>query len=187
MLKEYTVKQTRSANLLAILLALILTGCATQQTKQLTREEWLQTKSRSYKDRSPEQVFSAAETVFLLADAKDMSFAHTNNSMKAVRWTAPFPVHIWFHWDIGVEPLGGGSSVNVQISTTAHGFGVPGGMTPYEYSPDVISLFYSRLDYLLGKSATWDTCDGYKSKNPNAATLEALCLLADDLHPQETK
>ncbi|MBW1722535.1 MAG: hypothetical protein JRJ78_10760 [Deltaproteobacteria bacterium] len=171
----------RRKTLLIICYILLLAGCATTQ-RHLSREEWMQVRNRHYANISPEQVLKAAEKLFILADNKDFKFSYNNNSLKAVRWASPFPVNIWYHWDIVAVPSGNGTDVNVSISTTAAGFGVPGGMTPHD-SPDVINLFYSRLDYLLGKSTVWLSCNDYKKKNPRSSTLEALCLLAEDSSP----
>jgi hypothetical protein len=161
----------------------LLISCATPQ-KKLSREEWLNLTTHKYDSVSKEDVFKAIEKIFVLADESDTTFTHSPDSIKAVRWTAPFPVHIWYHWDCFVNQSENGVVVRVSISTTAHGFGVPGGMTPYN-SEDVYKLFFSRLNYLLGESSKWYSCDEYKRENPKHTTLEALCMLSEDKQPDE--
>lgn len=139
-------------------------------------------RNQRFTNVSADKVLNAAEQIFKLADDRDFQFSHNNNSLKAVRWAAPFPIHIWYHWNIEAESQERDTKVNVTISTSAFGFGVPGGMTPHD-SPDVINLFYSRLGYLLGRNSVWHSCDEYESNNPQASTLEALCLLAEDVRP----
>jgi tetratricopeptide (TPR) repeat protein len=53
----------------------------------------------------------------------------------------------------------------------------------YKASPDVIRLFYARLDYLLGKSPTWPTCDDYEGQRPSATTLEEFLWLCVPARP----
>lgn len=167
--------------LLLVCLTSIFAGCATPQ-KQLAREEWLQIRNQRFANIPADKVLNAAEQIFKLSDNNDFRFSYNNNSLTAVRWAAPFPVHVWYHWNIETEQQESDTKVNVSISTTAFGFGVPDGMTPHD-SPDVINLFYSRLGYLLGENGVWYSCEEYKSSNPQASTLEALCLLAEDSRP----
>lgn len=165
-----------------VVLASLFGGCATQQP-QMSREEWQKIRNRKY-DVSQERVLSAAENVFKMADPSDVRFTYSDNSLKAVRWAAPFPINIWYHWDIVTKKNDSGTDVTVSITSTSAGLGVPGGMFPAD-SSDAIKLFYSRLDYLLGKSVEWKSCDDYELANPGATTLEALCLCADDLPPSK--
>lgn len=159
----------------------LLSGCA-PPPKKLSRDEWLKIRNHRYENTSPDEVLTAAEQIFKLADENDTQFSYNNYSLTAVRWAAPFPIHIWYHWKINTASSGADTDVNVSISTTSHSFAAPGGMTPHDF-PDVIKLFYTRLDYLLNKSTTWHSCDDFKKLNPQSSSLEALCLLAKDRAP----
>ena len=164
--------------------ALLLAGCATVPPP-MSREETLSVSTRTYAGVTPERVFEAASEVFKLADKPaDIKISYPDTeSMVAVRWTAPFPVHVWYHWTIKATPTPQGTEVSTSIVTTAHGFAVPGGTMPYS-SPSAQKLFYARLDYLLRKGGTWPTCKTFKQQNPGSTSLESLCTLADDNVPE---
>lgn len=163
---------------------ILLAGCATIP-RQMSREEALAVSTRTYTGVTTERVFEAATEVFKLSDnPTDINISYPDSeTMLAVRWTAPFPVHIWYHWTIKAVPAHKGTQVSTSIVTTAHGFAVPSGVTPYS-SPAAQKLFYARLDYLLGKSTDWPTCEVYENQNPGSSSLESLCKLADDNVPQ---
>lgn len=176
------MKGMKILSLVALLSCLcIFSGCA-KQSPRVSHDEWLRLSSRTYNAPSKE-VYAAIENIFDLADGEDVTITHRQDGLEAVRWTAPFPVHVWFHWHINIkEQDKDATKVFVTIDTTAHGFGVPAGKTPYQ-SFDVVNLFFKRLDYLLGESKTWVSCKQYEKLNPDSSTLEALCLLAKDEYP----
>lgn len=165
----------------SLFLIFIFFGCAAPQ-KYISRAEWLELTTREYKSVSPEQVFSAVEKLFRLADKRDTEFTYSPNTITALRFTAPFPVLIWYHWSVSAVTTEVGTKVNISITTSSEGFATLTRRKPYQ-SIDVIHLFYSRLDYLLGKSDKWVTCKEYPINHPEHTTLEALCALADDLSP----
>lgn len=156
-------------------------SCGAPQ-KKLSRDQWLELSIRHYDSSDVNQVIAAVETLFNLADDSDVTFSHAPDSITAVRHSAPIPFHFWYHWNINILKAGSGVNVTVSISMTTHALAVPSGMMAHQ-SSDVLNLFFSRLDYLLGISNTWISCQTYKNTHPDYTTLEALCLLADDKVP----
>lgn len=168
--------------LLLIFCGLTLSGCATK-LPQYSRAQWLQGTSQTFQGVSVDQAIAATERVFLLADGSDSTFSHSQVGIKVTRWTAPFPSHIWYDWDIRCEPVEGGVKVTVlDLSTRVHAFAVPGGATPHQ-SLSVIDLYFKRLSYLLKQSNQWYSCTEYKNAFPNASSLDALCSLVKDSRP----
>ncbi|EMG36951.1 hypothetical protein PCS_02271 [Desulfocurvibacter africanus PCS] len=160
------------------LAALFLSACAKAPT--YTREEWLAISTRHYIGSTPEQLLSAAEKVFLLADGSDFRITHQVSSMRAVR------VEPWLfmknEWDITCMPTETGTTVSVSMRNIA----TPYNVDAYPY-PDAIDLFHTRLAYLLSGSGAWMTCPSYKAqfkaKHKRYPILESICAGAKDETP----
>ncbi|WP_427183621.1 hypothetical protein ACL598_17530 [Bordetella bronchialis] len=178
--------------LIIVMLLGALAGCATQ--KQLTREEYLQTTQRTFQGKSAEDVYHAAEKLFRLADGDDFTFAYTDTSMTASRrWsiylvlTAAFGTDTWL---IQTKDVPGGVKVSVQVSTVA-GSVVPMGTTGGDFTatgtPSLTNLvpgtaiydvFWARMDYLLGLSQRWMTCEEAEARRKSGVVWgvnDALC------------
>lgn len=162
---------------------LVLTGCASR-LPEYSREQWLQGTNRFIPDTTIDAVAAATEKTFRLADGSDVKMTHFRNGMKAARWTAPFPTHIWYNWEILFTEKDGGVEIAVvDLNITQHALAVPSGPFPHQ-SLDVVKLLFSRVEYLLKKSTKWYTCKEFLQENPSVSSLDALCSLADDKVPE---
>ena len=175
-----------------VFLSAILTGCATPH-KQLTRDEWMQATTRTYAGVNKDQVLSATEKLLRLADGDDFNIIHTESGINATRnWIAYMViagVSGTDYWDIRATPIERGVNVSVQVSTQSQNTAPmqmgsnwmpvnstnPG--TP-AYGVAIYDIFFSRLDYMLGKRANWMTCKEADERVKNGSTWgnnEALC------------
>lgn len=168
----------------ALSIGVLISACASVP-EQMSRSESLEKTSKTYQAIKPDELFESIGQIFRLSDQpSDIVISYPDaERLLAVRWAAPFPIHTWYHWNIKVVASGAGSKVDVSIATTSHGFAVPAGMTPLN-SPEVIKLFYARLDFLVGESRSdWPTCDDFRKLVRKRSSLDALCLLAEDRLP----
>lgn len=175
-----------------IVLAIALSGCAAPP-KQLTRDEWLNATTRTYSGVSKEQALAASEKLLRLADGDDFDIRHTESGINATRAWIAYAVIVGVngtdYWDIRTDEIGDGVKVSVQVSTQTQSTGpmqmgstwmpvnstTPG--TP-AYGVAIYDVFFSRLDYLLGKSGKWMTCKAADERVKSGATWgnnEALC------------
>ncbi len=171
---------------------IVLAGCATQ--RQMTRDEYLQTTQRIYQGASPEEVFSAAEKLFVLADGDDFRFFHDDNSITASRtWLVYLVLAAAVGtdtWHVRAMPIDGGVKVSAALTTTSGsvlpmpttgGDMTAGGMPSMGGNVSgtaIYDVFWARMDYLMGKSDTWMTCDDANERMRSGATWgtnEALC------------
>lgn len=161
----------------AVLSTVIVSGCALNQ-KKMTREEFLQVTRKTYQEVTPEQIFEASERLFILTDGDDFNFQHTPDSLIANRpWSiymvlaatsgtdawvvkatknpdtglTDASVFVTIYYGGGMSPMFMGNSASV-VTSPAGGGTPPLGTATYK-------LFWDRLDYLLGKTPTWTTCE----------------------------
>jgi hypothetical protein len=157
--------------------SLFLAGCVSMPP-QPTREQWLDLKTRTYPGVTQAQVFAAAERLFTLADGSDFSFVYapTGDQLTAVRrWMLVGIIPVWGRdtWTVTATPQDG------RVLATVEALRNEG-----ETTPQVYRLFWARMDYLLGRSKTWITCDkAWEGKgNREYAALQMLCeFVADDV------
>lgn len=158
-----------------------LQGCA--PAPKLTREQALASATHRIEGSTPEQIFGAIETVFNLADPKNSRISYPDEgSAYIVRSASPFPVHIFYHWSFTLKPVDGAFELHANIKTAGVAVFIPAHLAPHE-SPDVMRLFFERLDHLLVGEPAWRSCKDFKKQEGRVTTLEALCLLADDGTP----
>ena len=187
----------------------ILGGCSGVPKKQYTRAEWLDITSRTYEGTSAGDVFSDIETIFKMADEEDVTFVHTENSIIVDRKISMYLVIAYvsgfYRWHISVHEKEGRVIVSSHVESFLNGSS--GAMVGNTYIPsssggsggasvtnvDSYKLFWSRLDFLQGKSAKWYTCEGYmKHKNVDKKGYEYsswdgpedLCLNVSDNVPE---
>lgn len=159
------------------MIVLMLTGCAVQPPKQLSRDEWIATTNRIYPDVDKDKLIAAAEKVLRLVDGDDFAIQHTNEGFNAVRnWTAYAVIAAASgtdYWNFTVAQTADGNRASLHVSTMSSAImpmavgGPDGGETvfsaPAQGAPIdgnlLYDVFWSRLDYLLGKSDKWLTCD----------------------------
>ncbi len=174
-------------HVVGVLVALALAGCATAQP-QLSREQWLDLKTKTYQGATSAQVNGAAEQLFRLADGDDftLSYPADGSGMKASRrWLIYFVIGAVMgteEWTIQAEQRPGSTWVGVDVRNAIGGFVGPGPLQPLE-SQALYDLFWSRMDYLLGQSTVWRTCD-MQSARKLPGLLEPLCQNADDAVPK---
>lgn len=151
--------------LILVISLLLVAGCATQPS--MSRADYLGMTTREYPDATAEQVFAAAEAMFEFSAPGTFQFAHHDTGMRATE-TGMFAL---FSWSLNVTKMQQG--VRVQVGVTgpgvgglaptvgtggAMGFGAtPGGATPI-VDRGVYEVFWTRLEYMLGKRASWMTC-----------------------------
>ena len=189
---------------LTVLIAfvVVLAGCAAPP-KQLTRDEWLNATTRTYPGASKDQVLAASEKLLRLADGDDFDIRHTESGINATRAWIAYAVIVGVsgtdYWDIRADQIGDGVKVSVQVSTQTQSTSpmqmgatwmpvnsaTPG--TP-AHGVAIYDVFFSRLDYLLGKGGKWMTCkeaDERVKTNATWGNNEALCnsFNVTDSHP----
>lgn len=175
----------------AVLVLTMMFGCATRKT--MTREEYLSTTQRTYANKTQTDVLNAAERVFILSDGDDYQFHHTDNTLSASRrWL----VYLVFgaamgtdYWTVQSTDVKGGTKASVLLSTSAGSVlgtafnNTPGVVTSpamgdFATGPAVYDLFWNRMDFILGKSDKWMTCEDLGQlieKKITWGNAEALC------------
>lgn len=192
--------------LTALAALLFLQGCASGPRKELSREEWIATTSRTYSGVTREQAIAAAERVLRLADGDDFQIVHNQDGFDAVRdWTA-FAVIVLVtgkdYWSIRVMEQPGGVKMTVQSSvtadttaptpTTTKGTWVAtsspsgAGGRPVD-GPALYELFFSRVDFLVGLSPRWVACDEANARVDNGATWGANRALCNSFNMTDDK
>jgi hypothetical protein len=166
-------------------LALVATGCATAAPPTFDAMRAAQT--RTYPGVESKRVYAAAETLFRLADERDMQFSvAATGELRATRKWFVYAVLAAVagesRWTVRALPEGDGVVVTVDVVTTSTGALFGPTQTHPPAGPAVYELFWARLDYLLGRSTTWVTC-AEQSARAASADLESLCLFADDRVP----
>lgn len=192
-------------SIIVILLGVVLAGCATSRPS-MTRDEFLSTTQRVYQGVDEHEFYAAAERLFRLSDEDDTSFAYpSEHAMLVERDWSTYLVLAYaagtHHWRIETEPAPGGLRGRVYASMAASSVtGAPTGgggasaiTTPMTGSmvntPALYELFWARMDYLLGKSDDWPSCDTWKARLRSDQTygnIEPLCLgmNTDDRSPE---
>lgn len=190
-----------------VAVAILLAGCAAQRP-QMTRAQYLEMTQRTYADKSPDDVFAAAEKLFRLADGDDFSFSHSEDSMVATR---PWLVYVILaatmgtdSWTVRARETAAGTNVHVALNTsmgnvlpipTTGGDMTVGGMPSMAGNVQgtaIYDVFWARMDYLLGKTDHWMTCKEADERVKTKVTWgsnEALCNsvnLKDEL-PEELR
>lgn len=179
-----------------------LVGCAAKRP-DLTREQWLDMTSHTFKNTNVNNVLKAGEKVLRLADPSDVTIYHLPNKMVGSRNYFVFAViaAVSGNYLFELTAAQKESSVETQLIishsaqpitaamtyTPGAGAGVtavPGMVSnrpPMDYK-EQYDLFYSRMESLL-YSKPWIVCDEATQGKPTVA-LESMCILADDNMPE---
>ena len=170
-----------------------MNACAKQH--RLSRQDWLQISNREYSGVTQEEILLSAEQLFTLADGDDFHFVHTDDGIYATRnWM----VYVVFgmasgtdYWLIKTTPTSKGIKVSIQVNRQAQvmvpvvttGGDMSATSTPMAGAPvdgtAIYDLFWTRMDYLLGKRKEWMSCkeaDARVSKGIVWGLNEPLCL-----------
>lgn len=182
-------------------------GCATKHPT-MTREEWLNTTTRHYENKTKEDVFAAAEKLFTLSDGDDYTFQHTDDALFATRQWSMYMIIAAAsgtdHWVLTAKETDKGVKATVRASTNSSSI-IPMGTTGGDYSAattpmagtpitgnSLYELFWARMDYLLGLRTDWMTCEESDARKKSGETWgwnDPLCnsLNVKDDNPTKTK
>ena len=182
-----------------------------QETNRLYFEKHM---TRVYTAYSKTQLIEAAQKVLTLSDGEDVKFSHNSEGFIANRnwsWYAVLAADRGVdQWTLRITPEDTGglkatltentiSTMHNQQSIYVHGVGVMNVGTPtttqihrYNASNALYALFWRRMDYVLGQTKTWTTCENFKKEMETNPALEGnirpLCgTLAKDQMPEELR
>ncbi|MGX7950201.1 hypothetical protein [Oleidesulfovibrio alaskensis] len=161
-----------------LMLILLLSGCAAggsvpAEEAELYREKALAASVRVYENVTPDQALQAAETVLTLADPQDMSITRKKHGIAGTREFFRYLVVTAAagtdYWTVNAVPAENGTRVQaIATGKEAYVLGPQTGAEPVAdnsilqedmvLSQALYTLFFERLDYLLGRSATWPDC-----------------------------
>lgn len=178
--------------LVSILCIIILTGCASRQLTPeeaaAVREQQIKSMSREYPGKTSRDILLAADRVFRLAD-NDYSCVHSENGLLAKRDVIMYYIFTSAigdnTWELSTKVDGDKTKVSVvsRYSITTN----PGGThRDTVLNSELYDLFFSRLDYLLGISKEWTSCDQAKQRfcvGTPTCVFDNLCVNADDAMP----
>jgi hypothetical protein len=167
--------------ILAVLFVTTLSSCATP--KQYTQAEWDKYSTRIYKDKTSEQIIDAATKLFTLSDPDDYGFNRFENSLEAIRKQYNLLRVSHDKWTLRTYQKEDGTKAII-------GFIWMAGTNPsLQKDEGTYQLFWARMDYLLGLSRDWVTCDEYQDLVESKKMARAgigLCFgeLMDDNSPE---
>jgi hypothetical protein len=165
--------------------SLVLAGCTTKPPTPWTREEAQTVTTRTYKGVSPDQALAAAEQIFRLADAKDLSLSYGDGTLQAQRNVLVYAVLAAvsgnYVFEVVAKPTTGGTVVSMNTRSNLSGTYSFPTSEPVSW-PQGYRLFFDRMDYMLGKSDVWLTCPAAR-KAYAVQAIEDLCLNAEDKAP----
>lgn len=144
---------------------LALSGCAKPPHTIVDRGDYVAEATRSYRGEPRERLIKAAEIVLKVSDPQDFEFRHTLTGFEGLRRYVIYAVFAsatgrekWlFQTDIP-EPGVIQASLSISEAGTVHG---SQSSTPYEGTMPSVPLyrmFWSRVDYVLGRRPDWVTC-----------------------------
>jgi len=190
--------------LLAVLLILCFCGCAPVKPN-LTRADWLNMSTHTFKKTNVNDVLTLGERVLLLADPSDVQTYHLQNKMVGSRRYLVYMVIAAsfgsYNFDLTAIQKGEDVESTLFIGHSAQpvmpmvtggegGIGATAGAgianigSPIPHK-DTYQLFFSRIESMLNGSE-WKTCDEVRENTKNMYS-EALCTLADDNIPEGAK
>jgi len=144
--------------------ALMLCGCA-QPHKIEDRQDYVAEATRSFPGETRERVISAAQTVLKNSDAPDFDFRYTIDGFVGLRRYFVYAILAsqsgQEKWQFATREQPGAIEASVSISEAGT---VSGGYStqPFERAMNSIPLyrlFWSRVEYVLGRRSDWITCD----------------------------
>lgn len=184
-----------------VLACLLLAAC--QSTPPLDRDKYLSMATRTYHDRSAEQVIRAAEQVIRATNSAQLKIADSPDGFTAVRHYMIYAVLAAEigddTWQFKAIPAADGAVVaqvylarasssssatfvptiggDMAIGATM----VPGGSGTPVSSPALYDLFWGRVDYLLGLKADWPSCADARAKTTQTPSMYGLCHLNGEI------
>ena len=186
---------------LLVTVLLFASGCASHdRPPPLPDEEWDAAHNRHYENLTQAEFYAAAEEVFRLADGGDFEFEYDlyeKNQLVAKRSFFVFAIFVVVggqdEWYLRAIPNGTGIDGNARMFRKER---MSDGSLPVRESKYLIrsvaalTMFWGRMDYVLGRSDHWPTCDEFEAMyenetNPNRSALGALCnMTMKDVDPR---
>jgi len=161
--------------------ALLLAACA-QPHKIEDRQDYVAEATRNFPGETRERVIAAAQTVLKQSDAPDFDFRFTLDGFVGLRRYFVYAVLASQQgqekWQFVTRENPGSIEASVSISeagTVSGGYSV----TPFERAMNSIPLyrlFWSRVEYVLGRRSDWVTCEEAAKplEDTNTSVAEAL-------------
>lgn len=167
------------------IIAVLLTACG-QAHQITTREDYLAEATRTYQGIDREQIIKAAEIVLKHSDPGDWDFRYKADGFVGLRRYFIYAVIAAAagreRWEFTARYNDAGNiHAGVSVSeagNTSNSYG----SQAYEAGMNAVELyrlFWSRVDYVLGRRADWPDCDraekAIKAKGGNPSSLAGLC------------
>jgi hypothetical protein len=166
--------------------AAALGACAAAPHQIVDRSDFLAEATRLYQGETTERVIDAAQRVIRQSDPKNVEFRNTLNGFAALRRYFVYAVVASARgrekWEFTADrDPSGAIKAGLTISDAGEVYG--NGRTPYEnamVSVPLYRLFWSRVEYVLGRSNDWPTCEDAeaelkKTDTNTVAGLGGLC------------
>jgi hypothetical protein len=162
-----------------------LAGCAAAPHQVRDRDDYLAEATRTFPGETRERILKAAETVLRISDPNDFEFRYTLTGFTGLRRYFIYAVLAAASgrekWEFLTEPDQSGVRASVSISEEGT---TSGGNSSSRYENAMASvplyrLFWSRVEYMLGKRPDWVTCEQasaeLQASNTNTQALGGLC------------
>jgi hypothetical protein len=172
--------------------AIGLTACATLPEMN-TREEFLAETTKTYHGETKERVIKAAELTVRSTGAGNLDFRHAPDGFTAFR---PYVLYLVVAAKIGREKWAFATTerpnqVLASISLSDEGETItstgPSRTDVAAKHAPVYRLFWKRMDYFLGRTADWPSCQGERRQLEAAGVdwsyLNPLCPTQEDELP----
>jgi hypothetical protein len=173
----------------ALIVVVGIGGCATKP--KITEEEIRAAMTRTYKGVSSDQVMKASEKLLKMVDEKRFQFSRADNQLTATRsgqlQTNIGTSKVTAVWIVKTREMDKSTLVTIEAAWKRQP--LSRGKTEPVKRPEgtaVYTLFFNRLDNLLGKSNEWMTCEGMKKvilQGEASGDIRMLCAYADDKLP----
>jgi hypothetical protein len=172
--------------LIAGAMALVLAACGAAPPQIMDRQDYLAEATRIYQHESKERVLEAAEAIIRTSDPQNVDMRYTDDGFTAIRRYFIYAVIAAARgqekWELHTEERPNAVEASLSISdegTSASGYSAE----HYDMSMNSIPLyrlFWKRMDYMLGRTADWPSCDEEKklleAQGTNAVSaLGGLC------------
>jgi len=173
--------------ILIVLCCITLAGCMPK--RDLSREDWLQMSTKTFPDTNVEQIYKTAEKVLKASDPTDVLISHTEDKMLGQRNFLIYAVLAatvgQYDFDITARQDGKSVVMKMDIYRQLQGAFGPSMRHPFQWR-EAYDAYFGRMEALLyGKP--WMICEELEEAAESNATLEPLCLLADDNIPDGVK
>jgi len=174
----------------ALIMVIGLGGCATKP--KMSEEEMKAATTRTYEGVSSEQVMQASEKLLKLVDESRFKFNRDDKQLTATRSGQVFTnigkADVTAVWLVKTQEKDKSTVVTLEAGWKRQSLstGVTSRNVKKPEGTAVYSLFFNRLDNLLGQSNEWITCEGMKKaiqQGEASGDIRMLCAYADDKIP----